>query len=174
MKEQVPDPRAILETLLQHEVEFIVVGGVCAALHGAPVTTLDLDIVHSRDPDNLAALVCALDSLGAYYREQPERRLKPQRSFLTARGHHLLITSAGPLDVLGTIGHDQDYHDLLECTTEFEIGEGLNVKVLNLDTLIEMKECLGRDKDRSVLPVLRRTLEEKTRLANDQQPGEKS
>ena len=43
---------AILRTLTAHRVEFIVVGGVSAALQGAPVTTFDIDVVHSRAPEN--------------------------------------------------------------------------------------------------------------------------
>lgn len=47
------DFRRILETLAKHGVEFIVVGGVCAVLHGAPVYTFDLDLVHSRTAENV-------------------------------------------------------------------------------------------------------------------------
>ena len=38
----------ILKVLTVHSVDVIVVGGVSAVLHGAPVTTFDLDIVHAR------------------------------------------------------------------------------------------------------------------------------
>jgi hypothetical protein len=43
----------ILETMVRHQVDFIVIDGVCAVLHGAPRTTLDLDLVHSRGSENL-------------------------------------------------------------------------------------------------------------------------
>jgi hypothetical protein len=43
---------AILRTLAAHKVDFIVVGGVCAVLQGAPVNTFDLDIVRSREGGN--------------------------------------------------------------------------------------------------------------------------
>jgi len=59
---------------------------VCAALHGAPVTTFDLDVVHSRSPENVARLLAALDELGALYRAQPEKGIKPAESHLSARG----------------------------------------------------------------------------------------
>ena len=42
-----------------------------------------------------------------------------------------------------------------------DVGEGILVKVLDLETLIAIKEDLGGEKDRAVWPVLRRTLEEK-------------
>ena len=44
-----------------------------------------------------------------------------------------------------------------------EIGGGIRVRVLDLETLIAIKEELGGEKDRAVLPVLRRTLAEKRR-----------
>ena len=43
----------ILKTLLDHEVDFIIVGGVSAVLHGSPISTFDLDLVHSRTPNNI-------------------------------------------------------------------------------------------------------------------------
>jgi len=40
---------AILRALEAAAAEFIVVGGLAAVLDGAPVSTFDLDVVHSRD-----------------------------------------------------------------------------------------------------------------------------
>lgn len=54
--------------------------------------------------------------------------------------------------------------ELLPHSTEMEIGGGLRVRVLDLETLIAVKQELGGDKDRAVLPILRRTLEEKRGL----------
>jgi hypothetical protein len=59
---------AILETLVTHKVDVIVVGGVSAVLNGAPVMTLDLDVVHSRTPANVGRLLIALAGLDAEYR----------------------------------------------------------------------------------------------------------
>jgi hypothetical protein len=44
------------------------VGGPAAALNGVPINTFDLDAVHSRDPENIARLVPALESLDAVFR----------------------------------------------------------------------------------------------------------
>jgi len=57
------DYLAILRTLRRHKVDFIIVGGVCAVLHGAPLATFDLDVVHSRELRNLARLRAALEPL---------------------------------------------------------------------------------------------------------------
>ena len=42
-----------------------------------------------------------------------------------------------------------------------EIGEGVRVRVLDLETVIATKEESGGEKDRDMLPLLRRTLEER-------------
>ena len=163
MAKRVPDFHGMLKVLLNHEIEFIVVGGVCAVLHGAPITTFDLDVVHSRDPKNLRKLVSALQKLDAYSRIQPERRLRPHLEHLSSPGHHLLMTSLGPLDLLGTIGSDQSYEDLLRLSVELQVGMKLKVRVLNLDALIKFKDDLAGDKDKAMLPILRQTLKERSK-----------
>ena len=152
---------AILVELRRHQVDFIVVGGIAAGLEGVPGSTLDLDVVHSRQPDNIARLLRALDSLEATYRTR--RELKPDESHLASPGHQLLMTRFGPLDILGMIGRSRSYDDLLPHTHELEVGEGLRVRVLNLETLIAVKEEVGGERDLAVLPIMRRTLEEKRR-----------
>ena len=152
-----------LHALHEGGVEFAVVGGLAAVLQGAPVGTLALEIVPGRDDANVARLLRVLDALGAIYRMQPERRLKPDASHLSSPGHHNLITNCGPLDVLGTIGRGLGYEDLLPHTSEMEIGGGARVRVLNLATIVALKEELGGEKDRAALPILRRTLEQKQR-----------
>jgi hypothetical protein len=44
-----------------------------------------------------------------------------------------------------------------------DIGEGMRVRVLDLATIVALKEELAGEKDLAVLPTLRRTLEEKRR-----------
>lgn len=161
-----PDFRVILRTLTERQVEFLVVGGVAAVLQGAPVSTFDLDIVHSREDSNLDRLVAALQDLDAYYREKPDLRIAPDRGKLQGAGHHLLLTHAGPLDVLGAVVTGDGYAALRDHSAPVDLGDGLVVRVLDLRTLIAIKERLNREKDRAVLPVLRRTLQEKEKEQN--------
>ncbi|HEV3331700.1 MAG TPA: hypothetical protein VG096_12000 [Bryobacteraceae bacterium] len=153
--------RATVRALNEAGVEFIVVGGLAAVLNGAPIQTYDVDVVHSRDEENVCRLLRVLEGLDAVYRIQPERRLRPTASHLASRGHQNLITRYGPLDLLGTIGLDLSYQELIPHSAEMDIGEGVNVRVLDLETLIAIKEELAGEKDLAVLPILRRTLEEK-------------
>jgi len=154
---------AILKTLRSHRVDFVVVGGVCAVLHGASLATFDLDVVHSREPHNLARLMAALEELDVHYRIPGRRDKKPGPSHLASAGHQLLMTRFGPLDLLGTIGQGHDYGQLLHETVELEIGGGLKVRVLSLERLVKTKEETGQEKDKAVLPVLRRLLEERAK-----------
>jgi hypothetical protein len=55
-----PNFLSILRTLRKQKIDFIVVGGVGGVLQGAPITTFDLDVVHSRDPVNIERLLAAL------------------------------------------------------------------------------------------------------------------
>lgn len=153
--------RSIFETLVRHQVQFLVVGGVAAVLRGAPVSTFDVDIVHSTAPENVARILTALHELDARYRFRPE--LRPGASHLSSRGHQLLLTRLGPLDILGAIGNGRSYEDLLPLTDEMSAGGDIRVRVLNLDAQIAVKEEVGGEKDLAVLPLLRRTLEESRR-----------
>jgi hypothetical protein len=152
---------ATLRALHDGGIDFILVGGLAAVLNGAPVDTFDTDVVHSRDVSNIERLLPVLESLNAFFRIQPERRLRPNASHLASAGHLNLITRYGPLDLLGTIGRNLGYEDLMAHSAEMDIGEKLRIRVLDLETIIGIKEELGGEKDRSVLPILRRTLDEK-------------
>ncbi len=156
-------PRArfaeILRLLAENDVEFIVVGMAAGILHGAPVTTVDLDLVHRRSPENVARLLRVLSELDATYRHDP-RGLRPAESHLVGPGHQLLATRLGDLDCLGTIDQDRGYEELLGQTVEMKLTGGRVVRVLSLPALIEAKERSGRPKDLAVLPVLRATLDE--------------
>jgi len=144
----------ILEVLADHNVDFIVVGALSAVIQGAPVTTFDLDIVHSRASDNLDRLLVALQSLNAYYRGHGERRLVPTISHLASEGHQLLNTEMGPLDVLGTIEGGLAFQDLLPFTKNLELDDR-NYTVLKISKYLAFKEDSPLEKDRVRLPVLR-------------------
>ena len=153
----------ILRLLRESGADFVIVGGLAGVLNGAPIHTLDLHIVHSRDTANVARLLTALESIDAIFRIQPERRIKPNASYVSGPGHLNLITRFGPLDVLGSIGRGLTYADLLPHSVEKDVGDGVRVRVLDLETLISLKEDLGTEKDRAILPLLRQTLAEQRR-----------
>jgi len=161
LKSKTPRVAAIFRALRDRQVEFVVVGGVAAVLAGAPFNTLDLDIVHNTDAENVNRLLAALESIHARYRTHPH--LSPATRLISP-GQRLLMTRFGPFDVLGSIGRSYGYRDLLPHTTELDLGHGLRVRVLDLEMQIVVKEEVAGEKDKAVLPLLRRTLEEKRRF----------
>lgn len=162
------DRSELFRTLARHGVEYIVVGGTAAVLNGAPVHTLDLDIVYARSEANVERLLAALLELDAVFRTDA-RRLVPTPSHLRSPGHKLLTTKQGPLDVLGSIEESTSYEELIDDSIWMEIA-GVPVRVLSLERLIASKEKLARPKDTAMLLVLRATLEEKLRGRGVQPP----
>ncbi len=152
----------ILERFAAHGVEFIVVGMTAGILGGAPVTTLDVDVVHRRTAENVDRLLAALGELQAEYRHDP-RKLTPKASHLIGPGHQLLTTIHGDLDCLGTIDGGKAYDDLLGTTREIVLSSGAAIRILDLPALIEIKRRAGRPKDLAVLPLLEATLDERNR-----------
>jgi predicted nucleotidyltransferase len=148
--------RRILEILEAHGVEYVVVGGVAAVLHGAPVTTFDIDALVRVDSDNSERLLSALAELDARFREHGT--LRPTAEDLAAGGHLLLLTNSGPLDVLGFIGGGKRYEDVAATAQRVRIG-GMSIRVLSLEALLDDKRALGRDKDLPVVRLLEALLE---------------
>jgi hypothetical protein len=150
--------RRILELLEEHQVEYVVVGGVAAVLQGAPVTTFDLDALIKVDPENVEKVARALSALNARYREH--RDLRPTRADLAAGGHLLLMTDSGPFDVLGFIGGGTRFEEVSAGAIRLSVGD-LTIKVLPLAALIAEKKTLGREKDLAVVRLLEAVLARK-------------
>lgn len=153
----------VLRTLVRHEVDFIVVGGVAAILQGSPLTTEDVDIVYLCSAENNLRLAKALGALEAYYLDPAGRRIEPDASRLASMRMHLLKTDFGRVDVMRTVGKDLAFEDLVTRSRTLDVAE-LRVRVLDLETIIETKEHADRPKDRYQLLFLRQLRAEIERL----------
>ncbi len=80
------DFRKLLCELVDANVEFVVVGGVSALLQGAPITTVDLDVVHAREAGNIDRLRSLLVKINAFYRTRPDLRKSPSGEDLAGDG----------------------------------------------------------------------------------------
>lgn len=157
-----PDFLALLRGLARYAVDHVVVGGVAAILEGAPISTLDLDIVYRVDEANLQRLQALLTDLETRYRDPAGREIRPTVDRLRKNRINLLETRAGLLDAMQEIGEGWSYDDLVARANLRRIGEA-EVRVLDLASVIESKEAAGREKDTAMLPVLRQTLEMRRR-----------
>ncbi|MDF1564456.1 MAG: hypothetical protein P1V51_15535 [Deltaproteobacteria bacterium] len=154
------DLGALIEALLDAEVRFAVVGGAAAILHGAPTSTLDLDILVERSKENAERLARVAEELEATIRDATERRLRPTRALFETVRQLLLSTRLGPLDVLGELHDGRGLSEVMEATVVLEDGER-RIRVIDLPTLLEIKSSTGRTKDRLVVPLLLALLEER-------------
>ncbi len=137
------------------------IGGFAAWIHGAPVVTMDVDIVYSATEGNASALIGALKELDACYRQRADRKLTPTSAGLCsteAAGHHLLETRFGNLDVLRTVV-GLGYRDLQSDAVSIEIAGSVSL-FAPLGRIISLKEAANRPKDRAALPTLRSALED--------------
>ena len=155
-----PSPISFTEALAhlaEHDIEFIVVGGVAALAHGAALPTEDLDVVYRVSERNISLLLEALSEIDAVYLDPAGRRIKPDLGKLGDIKINLLETNLGRIDLLQEIGRAWDYETLLEKCRIVDF-EGLSVRILDLETLIEAKMVANRPKDQMALPILRQTL----------------
>ena len=148
---------AILEGLIEAGVYFILVGGLAAVVQGAPVTTMDVDIVHNQSPENIAKLLSFLKSIDAFHRRPDDKVIEPKEGDISGMGHALFTTRFGPLDVLAVIEEGKAYGDLLEHTVEIEFRNH-TIRVLDLKMLIRLKRTSSDIRDMQRLPVLEETL----------------
>jgi len=155
-----PSFREILELLNRHEVEYIVVGGVAAVIQGAPVTTFDIDTLVRVSEENATRLMHVLRELDARFREH-QSTVRPTREDIMAGGHLLLMTRAGPMDVLGFIGDNERYEDLIHESSDVSMTVG-SFRVLNLEELVRQKKAANRPKDQAVLTLLEELLHRRT------------
>jgi hypothetical protein len=147
----------LLERLLAANVDFVLVGGLAAVVQGAPITTLDVDIVHARTEENVDRLLVFLTSVGARYRNRPGPPLPPNRKALLGPGHSLFMTDLGPLDALGAIEGGAAFDQLVPLSLSIKVA-GRSLRVLSLETIVGFKRASADPKDKLRLPILEAVL----------------
>lgn len=96
------DPGPVLETLVRHGVDFVLIGGIAAIVLGSSYSTADLDIAYARDRENLERLAGALRELEATLRGAPSNvPFRLDAETLEADLNFTFTTRRGDLDVFG-------------------------------------------------------------------------
>lgn len=145
----------ILQRLLENKVEFILIGGFAAIVHGSSLMTEDLDVCFLFNEENLSHLLKALRDLHPQHRALKMRKpLEKTPAELLKYKNIYLDTDFGKLDILMETGGLGDYKTLLRQTTEIDLL-GYPCKVLTIDALVKAKEFMGRPKDKETILQLR-------------------
>ena len=165
-----PDLESLLDRLIRHGIEFVVVGGFAAVAHGVTLLTQDIDICCPFTPDNLLRLQDALLDLRPVHRMPRERPPLRLVAASAAEFRNLYLeTDWGQLDCLGEILGVGGYEQALEQSVEVQLTGG-PCRILAIDALIRAKQAMGRDKDRETIIQLR-AIQERTRGPETQGGG---
>lgn len=151
------DPVRICTILNEEGVDYVIVGGFAAVVHGSSLPTRDIDVVPSRTPNNLDRLARALKRMNAMIRTDGDPVSAPlDGPFLANMPLMLnLVTDLGEMDLTfapsgGLGGFDEwDAHAIV-----VEIADGLEVHIAALDDIISSKVAANRPKDQRSLPYL--------------------
>lgn len=155
------DFKALLRALTEGGVEFILIGGAAATVHGSSRLTRDVDVVYRRTRDNIARLVAALLPYQPYLRGAPPGLPFRWDVATIERGlNFTLVTQLGDLDVLGEIVGGGGYDALLSSTSRIRAFD-VECRCLDLDCLIEVKRAAGRPKDLEAIAELEAIREER-------------
>lgn len=155
-------PERLLGVLREHGVRFVLIGGFAAVIHGSPYVTFDVDVVPERTEDNLRRLSEALRAMHArvWAADEPQGLpFGPDATSLAGTNVWNLVTDHGRLDITFVPPGTTGYEDLKRDAVHLVIL-GVDVDVASLADVVRSKEAAGREKDRLMLPVLRRILEE--------------
>ena len=149
------DLRAILSTLAEHEVRFVVIGGVAVGAHGYIRATEDLDIVPEPSAENAERLSRALAVLEATLPTAGGRKFQPAGDLaaLKRRRNVTLDTRHGGLDVVQQAPGVPAFATLEEGAIPTDLL-GVGVRVCSLRHLRAMKEARSSAQDKADLERL--------------------
>jgi hypothetical protein len=149
----------LARVLHQHGLEAVLIGNAAAALQGAPVTTLDFDFLFRKTPGNLRKLKAVARSLGAVV-------LKP---YYPASDLFRVVRDEDSLqvDFMARIHGESSVASLRSRALRLDFG-GHVLLVADLADIIRSKRAAGRPRDRAVLEVLEKTLDEKKQIEKRQ------
>ena len=148
------DFAALIRRLSDARIEFILIGGVAATVHGSVRLTRDVDVVYARHPDNIRRICDALGAVHPYLRGAskglPFHLDVPK---MIAGLNFTLVTDEGDLDLLGEMTGGGTYEQLLPGAVRVELY-GRPCYCLSVDQLIAAKRAAGRPRDIDALAEL--------------------
>jgi hypothetical protein len=149
----------VIQSLVDTRVEFVIIGGWSAILHGSSHTTRDLDLCFARSRVNLQRLALALAPFHPRLRDLPpdlpfvwdETTLRNGTTFT-------LSTDLGSVDLLAEVAGVGGFAEVKAVSVQLDAFDR-RIWTLDLPALIQAKKAAGRQKDLQILPELEGLLE---------------
>lgn len=151
--------------LSEHQVRFVLIGGVAARLAGYPLATFDTDITPATDPANLQRLAKALRSLDArvFTESVPAGLPFDCSAEMLARAESWnLVTRLGRVDVIFHPAGTKGYVELEAASVTYDLPD-VSVSAASLPALLTMKQATGRPKDVQAAAIIRAMIERDAR-----------
>lgn len=150
------DPFRVLKTLVAHEVDFVLIGGVALRLHGSPRVTNDTDICYDHAGANLDRVASALRAMNARRISDLEpdgTEIDLTRAYLEKEDAFAFMTDAGQVDLLAAPLGVRGFDELRNRAIVLDL-DGTVVKLASIDALRDMKRARDWPVDRADLEVL--------------------
>lgn len=164
----------LLNCLLDQGVDFVVIGGVAAVVHGSAYVTRDLDLCYSRTAESLDRIVAALKPQNPRLRgAPPDLPFKWDARTLRAGLNFTLDTDMGAIDLLGEVAGIGGYQEALAASEPIELF-GRPCRVLTLEALIRSKRAAGRQRDMEHVMALEALQELRSKKTEKEPPKEAS
>jgi hypothetical protein len=151
-----PNLKALLERLLAREIDFVLIGGFAAAVHGSTLVTQDIDICTAITEGGVAKLREALRDLHPWHRMNPAAKLSflEYPAEIPGTKNIYLKTDLGIVDILSEVPPAGDFSAIKSRAIEIPLY-GYKCKVISITDLIQVKEAMNRPKDVQAVQELR-------------------
>jgi hypothetical protein len=136
----------LLERLIKADVEFVLVGGLAAAIHGSSLNTREVAVCIRLSTQNLMRIQAAFADLHPVHRSRPDIPLALTPEDCPLFKNLYLKTDLGIVDCLGDVLAVGGYEEALSHSIVLELPIGA-CRILDVDTLIKAKEAMGRPHD---------------------------
>ncbi len=144
----------LLLRLDSYKVDYVLVGGLAAAVYGSPMNTSDVDVACNMCASNQIRLFEAVEDIRPLH-----RMAKPPRPFTHFEAqagtfkYLYLHTDLGTLDCLGEVKGLGNYDAVARDSVIIPVDKG-NIKIITLNALIRAKVAMGRPQDRQNVEFL--------------------
>lgn len=142
------DAERILRALADHGVDYVLIGGLAVQTHGHVRTTNDADLIPAPNPANLKKLAAALRSLDARVLNAGQEGVEIDAGMLPRATIWQFASRDGGIDVMHEVPGGRSYDELSARALHVRLGD-VDVPVVSLDDLIQMKLARGRPVDLS-------------------------